>query len=193
MITLQTEAEEYACPDEGPLRLRVLLAYEDVGTGLRAKQALDRLMAGFTGSVDVALAVAKFELMRDPAVREQAVADAAQAEIIVLSAHGPGELPASVKLWLKQWVELGCDHARAMVVSLDAEAQASGDAHPTFAYVRALSAHRNIQVIPHFGPAAPPGWRGTGLDLQQRARRSSSVIDGILHRQDPWPPGEASE
>ena len=91
---------------EGPLKLDVPVVYEDVGTGLRAKQALDQTILRLAVDTDVHVNMWRFEFLGEPALHQQAVNEAAAAEIVFVSAHGGEELPATVHLWLQHWLAL---------------------------------------------------------------------------------------
>ena len=86
------------------LRLDVLVVYEDFGTGLRARRALDQTAQQLTVEADLQVNMWSFGLLRAPALYEQAANEAAEADIVFVSAHGPDELPASLKLWVQRWL-----------------------------------------------------------------------------------------
>jgi hypothetical protein len=46
----------------------------------------------------------KFDVLALPKLREMAARDAAEADIIIVSAHGAIELPTEVKLWAEEWL-----------------------------------------------------------------------------------------
>ena len=99
------------------------MVYEDVATGLRAKEALDQTMLRLTVDTDVHVNAWRFDLLCEPALHQQAVNEAAAAEIVFVSAHGREELPAAVRLWFHDWLARRGGEPCALAVSLDAEAR----------------------------------------------------------------------
>ena len=63
------------------------MVYEDVATGLRAKEALDQTMLRLAVDTDVHVNAWRFALLREPALHQQAVNEAADAEIVFVSAR----------------------------------------------------------------------------------------------------------
>ena len=82
-----------------------VMAYEDANTAERAKEAWDHLVStSLRGSYDPGLRLWKFEVLRTPEMRDVAVKDAAQADMILIATRGAGELPEGVKAWIDGWL-----------------------------------------------------------------------------------------
>jgi hypothetical protein len=105
MTFLDIDNEGAAAVGEAMGRLDVVLVYEDFSTGLRARQAFEQVVRQLEMEADFNVDLWEFDLLREPALRERAAKEAAKANILFLSAHGQGELPGTVNLWLKQWLE----------------------------------------------------------------------------------------
>ena len=173
---------------EMPSRLLdVVLVYEDLATGLRARQAFDHLVDQLELEADFRLNLWNFGLLRDPAHRQEAAREASDADIIVLSAHGQGELPAQVKAWLRQWLDLNAEHPTALVASLDESVKDQSSENRILAHLRSLAAEAGAELILHFGPPARLETDLTVESIRERVETTSTLLEEILHRRAPYP------
>ncbi len=83
---------------------RICVAYEDFEAGLRAKAASQRLTAGLKPQFAVVSDIWKFEMLRQPHLRDLAAAAATRANVVIISVNRAGGLPTHVKTWLKAWL-----------------------------------------------------------------------------------------
>ena len=83
--------------------VNAMVVYEDLPTGLRAQSSLDDLQNLWHPQPIFSDALWHFNLFRDPLFREQAVQDACDADLIILSAHGKAALPPELVDWLERW------------------------------------------------------------------------------------------
>src|SRR5207302_11130541 len=82
---------------------KVVVAYEDFFTGEQAKATIDRLLQQFEWRHNIALTLWHFDVLKEPALNEIAIRDAAQADMVVVAVDANSELPAEVTNWLEQW------------------------------------------------------------------------------------------
>lgn len=88
---------------EGNQTFNVVIAYEDFETGKHAKKTYDFLVDNLGESCQFNNQMWKFDVLSVPKLREIAVRDAINADIIIIAAHGRGELPKEVKAWMELW------------------------------------------------------------------------------------------
>ena len=88
----------------GTPEFRVLLAYQDFAAGLRAKEFFDRLVRDHGGLFRFICHLWKFDLLLAPGLEDQAVAEAAKADMIVIAAHDESVVPSTVKVWFERWL-----------------------------------------------------------------------------------------
>ena len=119
---------------------RAVIVYEDLGTAWLAKQAYDFLVANLTHEWRVTRQMWKFDLLCLPELRELAVEDAVQADVIVVSCRGDGELPADVRAWIEMWLSSRAQ-AVALIALLDCPPAQAGHARATQDYLERV-AHR---------------------------------------------------
>lgn len=81
----------------------VVIAYEDFNCGKRAKITYDFLVEQLGKECRFTNQMWKFDVLSIPKLREWAVRDAAQADIILISCSG-NDLPPEVKAWIELWL-----------------------------------------------------------------------------------------
>lgn len=100
--------------------LDVFLLYEDSETGLRAQRSLAGLQARDAQRTPLRAKLWRSELFGAQLLRDQAVIEAAGADVIILSFHGRQALPGEVREWLSLWLERKSDRPYAIGLLLDA-------------------------------------------------------------------------
>lgn len=101
--------------------LKVIIAYEDFATGHRAMRACENLIGQLGREFQFQTSLWKFEILRLPKLEPMAGQDAVEADVVIISAHGRGELPAEVKKWMERWLSRTQEVAKALVALLDEE------------------------------------------------------------------------
>jgi uncharacterized protein YozE (UPF0346 family) len=171
--------------DRGPVngevtgRLDVLLAYEDFSTGLRARQSFEKVARQLELNAAFKVNLWRFDLLREPGFLERATTEAANADIVFLSAHGRGELPGMAKLWLEHWFERRGAEPCALVVLLDMLAGDTAAVNQVWETLRAAAVAAGVDVFLHAAEAFQTGGQPAADEI--RAHPESR----------PAPPGEA--
>ena len=165
---------------ERPLRLGALVVYEDFPTGLRARQTLERLAHRLQADAESRLNLWRFDLLEEASLRAQAAQEAADADLVVVSAHGRENLPATVNLWMEEWLCRKGNERCALVLSLDSGAQRTPAATQTVAGLEALAQLANVDVFLDFN-LATTDWESAFEEIHDRAETTTRLMDGILH------------
>ncbi len=173
--------------DDGPPQLNVLVVYEDLGTGLRARHTFDQAVGQLGLQADFHVNLWRFDLLREPALLERAADQAAQADIVFLSAHGPGGLPAAVTSWLKYWLARKGSGPRALAVSLDIGARDTAATKLMVETLRAATLPAGVDEFLHFGEAPLKEWDLTIEGIQRRAEAPTTLLDEVPYRFEPKP------
>ena len=133
--------------------VRVLILYEDKGTGCRAKRALDilgkYLLAG--EKLETHSTIWRFDLLGDKLFFQEAMRAGAEADIVLLSGHGEWGMPEAVGTWLSWWLSRNTDAPPALVALLD---ECAGDSPGEHQFLSSLQVAANLNGIPvfaHFG------------------------------------------
>lgn len=125
--------------------LKIILVHENLIAGIAALAVLRRLVAQLEAELEIKSGawhvdsnVWKFEMLRDPELRVQAAAEAAEADMIIISVGNAG-LPASVRDWLESALPMKDGRPAALVALLDRGNAASGEPPRSGAYLRRLA------------------------------------------------------
>src|SRR5260221_11649154 len=117
ILSLQKSDQTKDCLEEKP-KFTVLVIYEDFAAGKHAKETYDYLENRLGREFEFKNLMWKFEVLGNPKMKEMAGNDALEADLIIVSTHGIGELPEEVKSWLDLWVEQP-GNAMALVMLVD--------------------------------------------------------------------------
>lgn len=159
------------CSDSGNHpTFNVLIAYEDLEMGKHAKKTYDFLVDQLGNDCQFNNQMWKFGVLSIPKLREIAAADAAAADIVVISCHG-GELPDEVKAWFNLWVNAP-DGPLALVALFDSPADAQVRTREARAYLAQQARRGHMEFF-----AQPDEWPGS---QEHRFRRSAEIHDRAL-------------
>lgn len=166
----------------GTVGLDVLLLYEDFSTGLRARQTLTQVAEALDLPMDFQVELWRLDLLREPILLAQAAAEAARADIVLLSEHGRSDVPAVLDSFLRKWVANRGGKPSALVVSLDTEARGGSIANRTIETLRAIAEPAGAEVFVSAIGTTPTGLEAAMEDVQRRAKTQTVVLEDLLHR-----------
>ncbi len=155
-------------PAEPSPVFNVVIAYEDFETGKQAKRTYDFLVEHLGQDCQFSNQMWKFDVLSIPKLREMAVKDATQADIIMISCHGGSALPEPVMQWISSWAS-NPGNCIALVALLDAEPEF------TRAIRGCLAGAARRAGIEFF--AQPDEWPGHSESLRRFTTASSNQID----------------
>jgi hypothetical protein len=170
----------------GNAPLNVFLAYEDFPTGIHALRTFDAVFLedGDYPGRDTHM-VWKFDLLKIKRLREAAIREAARAHMVIISAHGTGDLPPAVREWMEGWVNARGERPGALAVMLD-----GGTSDPTdrFAMESHLEACGRRARMDYFIQRVPGRHRLQGEDLGTTTDRDWRAFE-TLTQTPPNSPG----
>ena len=159
----------------------VLIAYEDFETGKHAKKTYDFLVENLGRECHLTNQMWKFDVLSIAKLREIAVRDATQADIIILSSHGH-DLPEHVIKWIESWLQEGT--SSLALVALFQKAEASGGISTTLRdYLAEVARRAHMEFF-----AQPTDWPGSARGDDSAAftlggsDRTLSTLAGVVHR-----------
>jgi hypothetical protein len=125
--------------------IQVVIAFEDLAAGKRAKQVYDYLTHRLT-DFDFDHEVWKFSALECPRLTETAARQAAAADIIMLSLHGHKEIPQSVKDWIEMWIGQN-GNPMALVVLFDRDNQDFQEMSKTRLYLEDIARRGRLDLF----------------------------------------------
>lgn len=142
------------CLEAGPNpSFNVLIAYEDFETGKHAKRTYDFLVEHLGHDCHFNNQMWKFDVLSIPKLREMAAADAAGADIVVISCHGD-DLPELVKIWIESWIDAD-DGPLALVALFDPPSEDHERTRAVRAYLADVARRAQMEFF-----AQPDEWPG---------------------------------
>ncbi len=170
-----------------PSTLDVLILYKDLGTALRAKRLLDLLPDKFRADTDLSTKLWRVDLLTDPLLRERAAIEAAASDVIILSLHGAGGLPAPVTDCLGRWLNHKPDRPCAVGLLLDPEPAAAGASNATIMAVERIAEAGHADLFYGFCEVPRSELEAALRAIRERTHRSSAALEASLWHYRPSP------
>ena len=101
-----------------PLRLRLLVAYQDLSAAHHARATCDFLAQQLRRDFALECRYWSFSVLRNPRLQARATRDAGEADLIIVSSHPAAAPPAEFFTWVDSWAHRAC-HALATVSLMD--------------------------------------------------------------------------
>lgn len=172
-----------------PCHLKVLLVYDDISSGLRAKAALDRLTERLPTEGVCRLDPWKLNLLDYPQLQHDAAQAAARADIVLLSFHGDRPLPSAVKIWLELWMKKQNKSHQALGVLFDVDHRTAPETMETTLHLYRAAQQARAKMFLGFSgvghlpklriQASMPGWPVAGFPLPIEAVRRLDRIKQV--------------
>jgi hypothetical protein len=161
----------------------VLITYEDFETGKHAKRTYDFLVENLGRDCQMTNQMWKFDVLSIPKLREIAVRDATQADIVIISSHGL-ELPEQVGKWVESWLMEGTG-ALALVALFDRPEPAASGSVSVREYLAGVAKRGHMEFF-----AQPDEWPGSNSQAEAFrlnagsgvGERTLSTLADVVHR-----------
>jgi hypothetical protein len=136
-------------------QFKVVLAYQDLPTGLHARQFLNHVLDHCQLGADFSLALWKLDLFHLPEISRQAVQAAGDAALVLLSLRGDIGLEATTEKWLAEWI--GQRHADecALAVLIDCDMQRLDSVGHTLFQLQDITRLSQVRLFVGFMPSVP--------------------------------------
>lgn len=167
-----------------PPRFEVSLIYQDLPTGIHARQFLNHVLDHCQIASEFSLSLWKLELFHLPEFCEQAVLAACGASLVLLSLRGDLGLNPATENWLAQWIHRRGEDECALAVLIDCDMQRLDSVAQTLFHLQDITRASQIRLFVGFVPAAlavkeaPPWkqeWHDSNPLLFARERASNEV------------------
>jgi hypothetical protein len=119
--------------------LKVLIAYEDITTGQRAMKLCAKLIDQLGSKYQFRTCLWRFDLLRVAKLIAIAAQDANESDLVLISTHDCGELPAAVKKWMAAWPGPAPPNAKALVALLERAGETAPVDSPVQSYLQAFA------------------------------------------------------
>ena len=143
--------------------LEAMILYEDFGSGLRAKQVLDRVVRPLVPDVEMSLQLWRMDVFED-LVGSPGAEEAGNPEVVIVSTRGVRAMPGPVMRWFKNWMVSRQGQRSLIVVSTDSAR--GGGTNPVLAFARECALKGGVDLLVHSGR---PESEGAGTDWSSRS------------------------
>jgi hypothetical protein len=147
MNPVLNSSEELEQAEEAAFPLNVVILYEDVDTGKSAKEMTDVLMEDLPSECELRCNLWRFDVLSMDPIKEWAAHEAAQAEMVVIAAHGDRPLPPQLEDWAETWLAQRSSRHGALVGLLVREPLHTSNA--PWHYLRELAGRGNMDFFGH--------------------------------------------
>jgi len=159
--------------------LAILVAYEDTVTRDHALRICDALVTRLGQDIDFSFSWWKFNLLCDASLAAAAADFAAHSDMVIVSAHVGGDLPAAVTTWIEAWAARRCVEAGALVAMIGVMGEAIAGLTSRYDYLKKIAEQTGMDYLPQ----ALVGVPSAEHELSERAGEGASSIQEILRRQ----------
>jgi hypothetical protein len=168
--------------NEPPSSLSVLLLYQDAATALRGKYLVDHLAGDVNLAADFRLNLWRFDLLNLPALRQLDAEESLNSDIVVLSAKGQDELPASVCSWLELWFARNAPSPRALILLSEDRPRHALTTTESRYFLEASARHAGVEVFSSYADSDLSELDEAIASIRYRAETTSVLLDETLHR-----------
>jgi hypothetical protein len=165
---------------------RLFIACEDQAAFMQARKIQNQVEALCSPEIEISRVFWNFSLLRHEQLREYAILEAAEADMIVISFRAGCELPPHVKCWMES-LPIRPQAGQAALVTLMGHKQESwAERRSHIAYLRQIAESRGLDFF-----CNRSDWEC--LDLPKPALRriegTPAALENILSRHMPWSAG----
>ena len=164
-------------------RFEVALAYQDLPTGLHARQFLNHVLDYCQLDAEFNLSLWKLEMFHVPEIYDEGVKAAGNAALVLLSLRGDIGLEISTEKWLKQWVEHRAEES-ALAVLIDCDMQRLDSVGETLFRLQQLTREGQVRLFVGFVPSLPPTASPSGKPESEHTEPIHRVHDKSPHAPD---------
>ena len=135
--------------------LEVSLAYQDFPSGLRARQFLYDVLNLCQMQVEFSLTLWNVALFHMPEILEEAVFNACEANLVVLSLRGDSGLEPETENWLIQWIARHDNDESALAVLIGCDEQRLDLIGQTLLWLQHVTRPTEVRLFVGFMPPTP--------------------------------------
>lgn len=162
--------------------LEVSLAYQDLVSGLRARQFLYDVLDHCQMQVEFNLTLWNLTSFHLPEIQEQAVASACKANLILLSMRGDSQLEADTENWLSHWVARRDEEECALAVLIGSDMQRLDSIGHTLLWLQQITRPTHVRLFVGFMPPSAPAETPPPEPAPQSSDFVTPMPNDILNR-----------
>src|SRR6266702_5644572 len=162
--------------------LHAVVAYNNFDSGIRAKEILDRLARALGSQLTMNISMWKFDVLELDKLQDLAANDAVEADIIIISTSGAGELSPGVQQWVERWLCRKQPESSAFVSLNEADPDGTAESPAVSEYLQTIANRGNLSFFSQRGNLPVPDFQSTVQAIYREAEQTSSETAAILQR-----------
>lgn len=125
----------------------VVVAYDNVAMGVRAKHVLDSVTQTLGPDCRPVVNIWKFNMLHLPELADSAVLEAVAAHMIILALCEDNGIPPETKAWVETWLPRRASTTGALILLFDPAVLSSTAVSPTHCYLLDVGQRGNLDVF----------------------------------------------
>jgi hypothetical protein len=143
--------------------LRVLVAYDNLVSGIEAKDLCDRLAQHFKPACPLALSFWSLSALQLPLLAGAATEEAGQTDLLIVAVHGDAILPPPINSWISRSVRRLRSHAGALVAQLHDILRMNQETSPAYECLKRIAQDSGVDF---FLEVVNPADEALGLSIE---------------------------
>ena len=160
----------------------VAVTYADAFTRERAIRICDHMVVELGKDLNFTFSWWKFDYLCDPKLSRMAAQAAAQADMIIFSAHADDELSAAVRSWIESWVPKKEKQPSALVALIGTIEDPQKGLTPAHFYLRNVAQRAKMDYLPQAMVPLSDAQCGSVDSVLRRAEATTPFLREILDR-----------
>jgi hypothetical protein len=167
------------CEDKPASTLDVLLVYDCVRSGERAKELCDRVGERLPPELELNLSPWGLSVLQDPSLARLAAPVAARADLLIVAVDGATALPMTVQNWIRKHASGARRAGRALVAQLHGILRMNQELAPAYNCLKQLAIDTGMDFFSQVAESADVELTFWIEAIHRRARMTSPVFEGI--------------
>jgi len=163
--------------------LNVVVAYDDVCSGIEAKDLCDRLGQQLESSIELKLDFWSFASLQFAELAPMAAEEAIQAHLLIISVHGKRDLDPTVKTWLNHWSRRTQPRGRAIVAQFRGILKMDRELSPAYGFLKHTAECGGVEFFSEVVATSGESLSQTMQATHGSAQRPASLLNA-LHLSD---------
>jgi hypothetical protein len=127
----------------------------------------------------------KFDMLELDKLQDMAAGDAAEADIILISTGGAGELSPGVQQWVELWLSRKQRESSAFVSLNEPDPDGTAESPAVGEYLQNIASRGNVTFFSQRGNLPVPDFQSTVKAIYHEAEQIMSAAAAILQQPDP--------
>ena len=160
--------------------LKVLVAYDNLCSGIKAKDLCDRLTQRLVPGCELQLSLWSHSALQIPQLARAAEDEADQTDLLIVAVSGDGALSPLFKSWISRSTRKLRSHAGAMAVQLHGILRMNQELSPAYECLKHIADDSGVDFFSEVVEPTDEKLDSSIASIHKRAQMRSPMLDAIL-------------